>query len=114
MTKDKIGHPYLVPDDFFEEFNLQMEEKLTVPEEKSIERLKLVLLVSFKYAAIIALSFFVGRESILVFNPEPSTSDQLEYFSVDAVYNQISDDEITDYIIQNTSPEELKQLNFYR
>lgn len=111
MTKNKINHPFIAPDGFFEEFKLEMSEKLNVQEEKHNRRFRTILLNGFKYAAIIALSFFLGRESIRLFNQEPSTTDQKEYFSVDAVYSQVSDDDITDYIIQNTPAEELEQLN---
>lgn len=111
MTKKIIKHPFIVPDGFFEEFQIEMSEKLNVQEEKYSRRFRSILLIGFKYAAIIALSFFLGRESIRLFNPESSTSGKEEYFSVDAVYSQVSDDDITDYIIQNTPVEELEQLN---
>jgi hypothetical protein len=111
MTKNKINHPFIAPDGFFEEFKIEMSEKLNVQEEKHNSRYRSILLIGFKYAAIIALSFFLGRESMHLFNPEPSVSGQSEYFSVDAVYSQVSDDDITDYIIQNTPIEELEQLN---
>jgi hypothetical protein len=111
MTKNKINHPFIAPDGFFEEFKVEMSEKLDVQEKKHEGRFRTILLTGFKYAAIIALSFFLGRESMRLFNPESSTSEQSEYFSVDAVYSQVSDDDITDYIIQNTPVEELEQLN---
>jgi hypothetical protein len=111
MTKNKINHPFIAPDGFFEEFKIEMSEKLNVQEEKHNRRFRTILLIGFKYAAIIALSFFLGRESMRLFNHEPSSSGPSEYFSVDAVYSQVSDDDITDYIIQNTPVEELEQLN---
>lgn len=111
MTKNKINHPFIAPDGFFEEFKVEMSEKLNVQERKHDGKFRAILLTGFKYAAIIALSFFLGRESMRLFNPESSTSEQSEYFSVDAVYSQVSDDDITDYIIQNTPVEELEQIN---
>jgi len=111
MNKEKINHPFIAPDGFFQDFKVEMTEILNVKEEKHRGRFRTILLIGFKYAAIITLSFFLGRESMRLFNPESSTSRQSEYFSVDAVYSQVSDDDITDYIIQNTPVEELKQLN---
>jgi len=111
MTKNKINHPFIAPDVFFEEFKIEMSEKLNVQEEKYNRRFRTILMNGFKYAAIIALSFFLGRESMRLFNPESSASGQSEYFSVDVVYSQVSDDDITDFIIQTTPVEELEHLN---
>jgi len=111
MNKEKINHPFIAPEGFFEEFKVEMSEKISVQEEKDHGRFRKILLIGFKYAAIIALSFFLGRESMRLFNPESSTSGQSEYFSVDAVYSQVSEDDISDYIIENVSVNELDQLN---
>ena len=111
MNKEKINHPFIAPDGFFEELKVEISEKLSVQEEKDRGRFRMILLNGFKYAAIIALSFFLGRESMLIFDHEPFISGKEEYFSVDAVYSQVSEDDISDYIIQNVSVNELDQLN---
>ena len=110
MNKHKIEHPFLVPDDFFESFKDETVSKLTKLQEDRTVKMKKIIMQSAKYAAIVAFSFFMGRESLLFVNQDKE-SKQEELYSIDVVYSQVSDDDITDYIIENASSEMLEQKN---
>lgn len=106
MTTQKIKHPFQVPDDFFESFAPEMQDKIS--KEPTGKKSKSLLFTMMKYAAIVVLSFLLGRISVDLSNPNADTSESKELYTVDAVYSQVSDDEIDDFILENASSDLLK------
>jgi hypothetical protein len=103
MTKSKINHPYQVPDDFFN--LLEKELMIKVDAEINKGRQKHFLVQVLKYAAIVIFAIFLGRESVrLIPGNRESTSDQ-ESLSVDLVLSQVSDEDITEFLIDNNTLE---------
>jgi len=117
MNKEKVNHPYIVPDGFFEEFKLELEDKLNdlpeQPRSRVLEGVKThrIILNIFKYAAIIIFSFLLGRESSLLFRHSNSSFGTAESLSVEAVYSQVSADDITEFYIENSKDDLLKLNN---
>lgn len=106
METQKIKHPYHIPDDFFEKFKEETRQELDKnydPPKSTLRRIELTFL---KYAAIIILSFLLGRKSMQLFSPSDELAIAVDEFTVDEVYNQVSEDEITDFII-NDAPENI-------
>jgi len=106
MTPQKIKHPYQVPDDFFESFAPEMLDKIS--KEPIAKKSKSVVLTIMKYAAIVVLSFLLGRVSINLNKPDADSSEKKDLYTVDAVYSQVSDDDINDFILENASSDLLK------
>lgn len=106
MNKEKINHPFEVPDHFFDDFRSELINNLEV-EPQDNKRKSIVLLVA-KYAAIIALSFVLGRISTTYFNEKKIKVNDQEIYNVDNVLTQVSDDDITDYLIENVSEDFLQ------
>lgn len=110
--KKKIKHPFSVPDNFFDEFKHEIAEKL----EKTLiykENIMLkIVLQSLKYAAIFVFSFLLGRESYRVLDKQNRFSKSDETYSVEEIYSQVSEEELTEFILENITPEKLKQIKF--
>jgi hypothetical protein len=101
MKNSKINHPYQVPDGFFN--NLEKELMTKMDSEISKGRHKHILVQVLKYAAIIIFAIFLGRESErLIPGSGESTSNQ-ESISVELVLSQVSDEDITDFLIENST-----------
>lgn len=108
MKKHKIEHPYIVPDGFFETFKNETISKLGNKLNERSVKLKPIFVQSAKYAAIVAISFFLGRGSKLFINLDKDTP-QGELYTIDVVFSQVSDEDITDFIIENVTAEMLEQ-----
>lgn len=106
MTPQKIKHPFQVPDDFFESFAPEMLDKIN--QEPKANKNKLVVLKVIKYAAIVVLSFLLGRVSVNLNKSNADSSEKKDLYTVDAVYSQVSDDDINDFILENASSDLLK------
>lgn len=106
MNREKINHPFHVPDDFFEEFENAMVEKIST---KILKRsYKTVILTISKYAAIIVFSFILGRESVSLYQDNSRSETDSQLYTVESVLTQVSDDEIADYLIENVIEDVLK------
>jgi hypothetical protein len=101
MIKIKINHPYHTPDDFFENFRKELLEKVNT--ESKQHKLQSIVLTILKYAAIVVFSFILGRESVHLVNLKTSLQDDHELFNVEAVLGQVSDDDITNYLLENAT-----------
>jgi len=106
MTSQKIKHPFQAPDDFFESFAPEMLDKIS--KEPSGKKSKSLVFTMMKYAAIVVLSFLLGRASINLSKPVADPSEKNDLYSVEAVYSQVSDDDINDFILENASSDLLK------
>lgn len=106
MTQQKIKHPFQVPDDFFESFAPEMLNKLS--NDTTANKSKPVAFAIMKYAAIVVLSFLLGRISMELSKPNTNRDEKKDLYTVDAVYSQVSDDEIDDFILENASSDFLK------
>lgn len=106
MTSQKIKHPFQVPDDFFDSFAPEMLSKIN--HEPPRNNRKKVFLTIMKYAAIVVLSFLLGRVSLYLGKPIADSSEKNDLYSVDAVYLQVSDDDISEFILENASSDMLK------
>ena len=103
MTNSKINHPYRVPEDFFN--NLENELMTKVDAEINRGKQKYFVLQVLKYAAIVIFAIFLGRESVkFIPGNRESTSDQ-ESITVDLVLSQVSEEDITDFLIENNTLE---------
>jgi hypothetical protein len=108
----KIGHPYRVPENFFDDFKHEMTAKLAKRVMQKENSFRKIVFQSLKYAAIVAFSFFLGRESFRLNNKQNYLHNSKESYSVDAVYSQVSEDEFTEFIIENVTSEKLEQIKF--
>jgi hypothetical protein len=107
MTNSKINHPFQVPDDFFDhlEKDLLTElDKISFQEKK-----KSVLFQVIKYAAIVIVAIFLGRESVKLFPGNTTSSTENETISVDLVLSQVTDEDITDFIMENATQKVLNE-----
>ncbi len=93
---DKIKHPFQVPEDFFEEFKSEMlgEIELHINSKRQSDYKKIIL-VTLKYAAIVVFAFLIGRYSTGI-NHKKS-----ELPSVETVFNQVAEDEIIAFVIED-------------
>ena len=93
---DKIKHPFHVPNDFFEEFKTEIlgEIELQIDSTRQSDYKKIIL-VTLKYAAIVVFAFLFGRYSTDL-NHKKS-----ELPNVETVFNQVSEDEIVAFIIED-------------
>jgi hypothetical protein len=106
MNHKKINHPYQVPDHFFNDFKSGILEQIEA--EPPNQKLKSVVLLIAKYAAIIVISFILGRESSSIFREKTAKYNEQEIYNVENVLSQVSDDDITDYLIENVSEDFLQ------
>lgn len=99
-NKDKIGHPFQAPEHFFEEMSADLKESLNaLPQEQSApKRTKTILIGTLKYAAIIAFAFFIGRYS------NSQVDDKIDEHHI---YNQVSEDDIIDFVLEENIDIEL-------
>jgi hypothetical protein len=103
MTKPKINHPFQVPDDFFDHLEkelLMKTEMVTFTENRGS-----VFLQILKYAAIIVGAIFLGRESVKYIPENSNSSRTEETISVDLVLSQVSDEDITNFLLDNVTME---------
>lgn len=107
MTKNKIDYPFKVPEGFFEEFKEEMTAQFIQVEHQHQKKRKL-LIGLLKYAAIVIVSFFIGRESMrLSKNWVDSTDQQMtDDYTIDEIYSQINQEDLTEYIME-TNPDEI-------
>ncbi len=106
MNREKINHPFHVPDDFFEKFGNEMVE--TIKNEPTPMRVKTIVWTISKYAAIIVFSFVLGRASVDVFHQKSTSPNDSQLYSVESVLSQVSDDDIADYLIENVTEDVFK------
>jgi|WetSurMetagenome_2_1015567.scaffolds.fasta_scaffold49109_3 hypothetical protein len=103
--KSKINHPFQTPEGFFESLKKEMALEIKNKSQIQIPRSRRIAMVVLKYAAIIILSFFLGRISITYFNHQDQLAERRDMYSVEDVFSQVSVDDITDFLIQNGSME---------
>jgi hypothetical protein len=101
MTRTKINHPFKVPEGFFDDLENELLMKVETGEVQN--RKKTLLLQVLKYAAIIILAVFLGRESTRLFPGKKNMSVSSDTISVDLVLSQVSDEDITDFFIDNVT-----------
>lgn len=100
--RKKIEHPFQVPDDFFNEFKLEFQGKIESQVDSSQRfNIKKIVLNTIKYAAVVAIAFVIGRYSVEV------KYKKSELTNIETIFNQVSEDEIVDFIIDNELSEEL-------
>jgi len=94
---EKIAHPFQVPENFHEEFISELKSSIEKKGKQRKRKLKVEkLAINFlKYTAVFVAAFMIGRFSI---NPE-SSKNKAEH--MESIYNQVSDDDITSFIIEN-------------
>jgi len=92
-SDERIAHPFQVPENFHEDFKSEMKSSIEKKERKlKVEKFAVNFL---KYAALFVAAFMIGRYSI---NPESRKNKAVH---MESIYNQVSDDDITSFIIEN-------------
>jgi len=105
MTKPRINHPFQVPEDFFDHLE---KDLLTELDKVSLkDRKKSVLLQVLRYAAIFIVAIILGRESVKLYPGNTRSSGEQEIISVDLVLSQVSDEDVTEFIMDNITQEVL-------
>ena len=107
MTKPKIDHPFRVPDDFFDQLETDLGRELDKISFQ-VKKRSLVLQI-LKYAAIIFAAAMLGRESVKIFPGHSGSSGNVDIFSVDLVLSQVSDEDVTEFIMDNITQDVLNQ-----
>ena len=94
---EKIAHPFQVPENFHEEFISELKSSIEKKGKQRKRKLKVEkLAINFlKYTAVFVVAFMIGRYSI---NPESRKNKAVH---MESIYNQVSDDDITAFIIEN-------------
>lgn len=106
MNREKINHPFHVPDDFFEKLGSEIVK--TIDNAPVKRNLKTIVLTISKYAAIIVFSFILGRESVSLYQQKSPAETDSQIYTVESVLSQVSDDEIADYLIENVTEDVFK------
>ncbi len=111
--KEKIPHPYNVPDNFFNEFKKEFLEDINEETYTKKSRIIQLLKKSLQYAAILAFSFFAVKGITDIFS-EKQDSKKLTKTDVeiDLLYNQISEEELTEFIVNESNIEISEILDF--
>jgi hypothetical protein len=107
MTKPKINHPFQVPDDFFDHLEKELEielDKISLQKKK-----RSVVFQILKYAAIIFAAVLLGRQSVKIYPGNTGLSGDTEILSVDLVLSQVSDEDVTEFILDNITQDVLNQ-----
>lgn len=113
LERIKIPHPYHVPENFFNEFKKEVLENIS--EEKNTKKSRVIELFkkSLQYAAIIAIAFFAVKGITETFSRRQDvkkvTKTDLE---IDLIYNQISEEELTEFIVNESNIEISEILDF--
>ena len=113
LERIKIPHPYRVPENFFNEFKKEILENIS--EEKNTNKVSVIQLFkkSLQFAAILVLSFFAVKGITHIFsekqNNKKVTKTDLE---IDLIYNQISEEELTEFIVNESNIEISEILDF--
>jgi hypothetical protein len=109
--RTKIKHPYQVPEGFFKDFRKNLEVEITKiqPSNRKTFFVKRFSLV--KYAAILVIVAGVGYVTMHIMRKSDNSVEENLQITVEEVLSQISEEELTDFIIENISPEKLEQIN---
>lgn len=99
----KTEHPFLVPDNFFEEFKSEFLSNVRFNNTASPQfQIKKLAINTFKYAAIVAIAFLLGRYSMII-----SGNQESDLKNLDLIINQVSEEEIVDFVIEDEILNEL-------
>ena len=110
--KTKINHPYQVPEGFFEDFRKSMEDEIVKNKHVKRKTISIKGLKWMKYAAVIVVLAGVGYSSLRIIKQSNKSIDDELQLTVEEVLPQISEDELTEFIIENIPSEELEKLNY--
>jgi hypothetical protein len=109
--KEKIHHPFRVPDNFFDDFKTGILETVsTKPEEKQVGIIRLVKKITV-YAAILVFGFFAVKGIVFTFqnkSPDLKSTDA----EIDAIYTQISEEDLTNFMLDESNVELTEILDF--
>jgi len=113
LERDKIPHPYHVPENFFAEFKQELLENISeetkAKKPQTIQLLKKVL----QYAAILVFSFFALKGIIGTFRGKQDVKKATKAdMEIDLIYNQISEEELTEFIVDESNVEISETLDF--
>ncbi|HPR30491.1 MAG TPA: hypothetical protein PLK12_00285 [Prolixibacteraceae bacterium] len=103
MEKEqKIKHPFQVPENFHRNFKDEMIRKINSKQKDSIQfKIKRLSLNVIKYAAIVVVAFIIGRVSV------PSEKKENESTKLEVIYNQVSEDDIIEFVIDDNLVSEI-------
>ena len=101
MNEEKINHPFHIPEGFFENFWNEMNAKME--QDSQSKNVKDLVLTISKYAAIFIFAFILGRGSVSYFQQKSQPEQSEQIYSVENVLSQVSDDDITNYLIENAT-----------
>jgi hypothetical protein len=104
MKNDKINHPFRVPEDFFDDFGTVVREKMAL-EEDMADRKPLILSI-LKYVAFLVFVLIVGYQGAHFFGQKEEKQGDEDLYTVDNVFSQVSDDDITNYLIENVNQDD--------
>lgn len=108
MTKQKIEHPFKVPENFFEDFKLEMTTRFPYKEKRTRQHSLVIGLM--KYAAIIVISFVLGRVSVQIFSAHSNSDEVLANgYTIDEIYSQIDEADLDTYLVETNANEILAQ-----
>jgi hypothetical protein len=113
LEMEKIPHPYKVPDNFFNEFKKELLENIS--EETNTKKSRIIQLFkkSLQYAAILAFSFFALKGIIETFSGKQDVKKTSKTdMEIELIYNQISEEELTEFIVDESNVEISEILDF--
>jgi hypothetical protein len=113
LERNKIPHPYHVPENFFAEFKKELLENISeetkAKKPQTIQLLKKVL----QYAAILVFSFFAVKGIIETFSGKQDAKKSIKTdMEIDLIYSQISEEELTEFIVNESNVEITEILDF--
>lgn len=114
ISEQKIGHPFQVPDHFFEVFQNEILEQVAKENHSQRPRVKRLVLKLGNYAAILLLFFLAGKGAwSLLENPAIIAAEQVSPDKeIEAIYSQISEEDLIEFITEDLGEDFINQLDF--
>ena len=108
----KINHPFKAPDRFFDSFRTNLEEQIIKQPARIRPLLAHKIRNYMRYAAIAFLFFGLGYTAFWLTNKNRGPLSDNENLTVEEIYTIVPEDEMTDFVLENFTTENLEQIKF--
>lgn len=110
--KTKMNHPYQVPERFFGDFRKNLESEIEKLQAENRKSIRMHHQRWIRYAAIFLVLVGVGYISFYSIKQSENKMDDSMQLTVEEILPQISDEELTDFVIENITLEKLEHIKF--
>lgn len=114
IPDQKMGHPFQVPDGFFETFQGEILERVITEKRSWRPRVKRLALQLSRYAALLLLLFLAGKGAwSFLEKPAAVSAEQVALDQeIETIYSQISEQELIEFITEDMDEDFIQQLDF--